>query len=78
MSEFESMNHMAKRLEGTGGGSQAEAVLAAAELINSARGILDRNNAESAIIHLAIEIAGKDHAADLILRTAQRIDPESY
>lgn len=71
MAVFEKMEHMAERLNGTGGGSQANAVIAAINLIRTAPGRLDKVNAESAILQLAEALVGKDHCADLIVRTAQ-------
>ncbi len=66
MTKFESMEDMARRLAGTGGGDQAKAVIDAAKLIRSAPGMLDSNNRVAAIYHLAVALAGVDHAASTI------------
>lgn len=70
MSEFESMDSMAKRLSGTGGGAQAKAVIDAIEIIRKAPGMLDAENRTTALYHLAIALAGKNHAKSTIETTA--------
>lgn len=66
MSNLESMEHMAARLRGTGGGEQANAVIDAGELINKAGGELDNRNAVSAIFHLAVALVGEKRALGLL------------
>lgn len=66
MIEFESMESMADRLAGKGGGSQANSVIEAAKLIKSAPGMLDAGNRAAAIYYLAVALAGEDHASSTI------------
>ena len=73
MYEFESIKSMAKRLDGTGGGAQALAVLSCISLIRETRGTLDTVNAASAIVHLADALVGRERGADLIIQTASYI-----
>lgn len=80
MVEFESMESMAKRLAGTGGGAQAKAVIAAINAIRKAEGTLDADNRMTAIYHLAVALAGNNHAESTIENTAQMLrgGAESY
>ena len=61
--ELESMQDMVRRLAGSGSGAQAKAVLKGIEAINSASGMLDEQNRATALVHLAVALSGKDHAA---------------
>jgi hypothetical protein len=75
--KLETMGNMANRLEGTGGGTQAKAVISAISSIENARGILDQQNAMTAIIHLAIAIAGIDGASWLIKSADYMLNPDN-
>jgi hypothetical protein len=72
--KIETLESMAKRLRGTGGGAQAEAVIEAIKAINGAAGILDVNNRTTAIYHLAVALSGDARAGDTILLTAGLFD----
>jgi len=74
--EIETMEGMAKRLRGTGGGEQAEAVIKAIKAINSASGMLDAKNRTTALYHLAIALAGPRHAVTTILTAAEALGGE--
>ena len=65
-SKLESMQEMAARLHGTGGGDQANAVIEAIGLIRAAPGILDANNRTTALWHLATALSGVRNAAQTI------------
>lgn len=68
--EFESLESMNRRLAGTGGGAQVKAVIEAVSLIRNAPGMLDAANRSAALYHLAVALAGIDHAASTIENTA--------
>lgn len=70
MKKFESMDSIAQRLAGTGGGSQAKAVIEAIKLIQEAPGMLDAENRAAALYHLAVALSGKNHAESTIEATA--------
>lgn len=69
--ELETMEDMAKRLNGTSGGEQAKAVIKAINAIKGARGTLDEINRGTALYHLAVALSGETHAIDTIVATAE-------
>ena len=75
--EFESLESMSQRLAGTGGGSQVKAVMEAVSLIRSAPGMLDAENRAAALYHLAVALAGKNHAVSTIENTALLLNDEN-
>lgn len=75
--ELETMEAMAARLSGTGGGAQAEAVIKAILLIKRAPGMLDAGNRTAALYHLAVALSGEAHAAETILFAAAQFDASS-
>lgn len=76
--EVETMENMAKRLRGTGGGDQAKAVMKAIKAINSAPGMLDAKNRTAALYHLSRAISGPDRAVDTILNAAEVLGGQGW
>jgi hypothetical protein len=72
--QVESMENMMARLRGTGGGSQAEAVIRAADQIRQTPGMLDANNAVAALVHIAVALVGERKAGNLILSAAEQLE----
>ena len=71
--EVESMENMVTRLRGTGAGSQAEAVIRAADQIRLAPGRLDASNAVAALHYLAAALVGDRKASNLIQAGAEQL-----
>ena len=68
--EIETMEMMAQRLYGTSGGCQANAVIEAIKLINTAPGMLDADNRNTALYHLAAALGGKSRAVESLVGAA--------
>ncbi len=71
---FETIEDMARRLQGTGGGARALAVAEAIKTIKAAPGMLDRTNATTALYWLAVALHGADHATSLIASAAGTLE----
>lgn len=72
--EVETMEDMAKRLAGTGGGEQAKAVIEAIKGIRKAAGQLDAENTATALYHLAAALSNRDHATTALHNAANMAD----
>lgn len=71
---IETIESMAKRLGGCNSSGQVKAVQKGIQLINSAHGSLDIDNAAVCLYHLAVALKGKDHAMAVLSQAATLSD----
>lgn len=74
MPEIETMEEMITRLGGSGAAAQAKAVAKSIELINKAPGMLDSENRQTALYHLAVALSGSAHADTTVINLADYLN----